>query len=163
MDTKSKTSIIAEDNKQELFVLREFDAPREKVFKAFSQTSLMQKFFAPENIIMKFDSPQYASGTLYRYTQTDFAGNLLCAFKGVVHDIREPERIVHTSEMEGLPEEGHVVLEVFQFEKLPNNRTKLTIHDVCRSVSDRNLILESGMEQGLSQIFNNLDVLLKSL
>ncbi|MBS1776282.1 MAG: ATPase, partial [Bacteroidetes bacterium] len=60
-----------------------------------------------------------------------------------------------------LPERGHVVLEAMLFEELPNNRTKLTIHDVCFSVEDRDAMVKSGMESGLIEIFKQLDNLFK--
>ncbi len=38
----NKTDIIAEPGKQEFFIVREFDAPRELVFKAFTDPDLMR-------------------------------------------------------------------------------------------------------------------------
>ena len=161
MEPKNNIKIIAEEGKQELFIIREFDAPRELVYKAFSSPDILVTFFAPENATMKFETPDYTSGRPYRYSHFDKNGNLLCSFKGVVHEMAVPERIVQTSELDGSPEGGHAVLETIQFESLANNRTKLTIHDVCRFVADRNAMIASGMEYGLREIFDNLDVLLK--
>jgi len=157
---ENETKITAEVGKQELIIIREFDAPRELVFKAFSSPNILEEFFAPEGVTMKFDFGDIVSGGKYRYIQTDDKGNVLCAFKGVIHEVTSPERIIQTAEMEGLPESGHVVLEAMIFESLPNNRTKLTIHDVCRSKADRDAMIASGMENGLVMIFNQLDQLL---
>ncbi|VVB64616.1 Uncharacterised protein [uncultured archaeon] len=38
--TKNKTTITAESGKQELLITREFDAPRELIFKAFTDPKL---------------------------------------------------------------------------------------------------------------------------
>ena len=62
--------------------------------------------------------------------------------------------------MEGLPEGGHVMLEIFTFEELINNKTKLTIQDVFRSIADRDKMMESGFESGVVEIFSQLDKLL---
>jgi hypothetical protein len=62
-----------------------------------------------------------------------------------------------------LPERGNVVLEVIKFEELPDNKTKMIIHEVCPSVATRNAMIESGMEMGLVDIFNKLDKLLGQL
>lgn len=62
--------------------------------------------------------------------------------------------------MEGLPEGGHVMLEIFTFEELINNKTKLTIQDVFRSIADRDEMMESGFESGVVEIFSQLDKLL---
>lgn len=40
MNSKNKTVITAEPGKQELFITREFDAPRELVFKALTDPKL---------------------------------------------------------------------------------------------------------------------------
>jgi uncharacterized protein YndB with AHSA1/START domain len=74
--------------------------------------------------------------------------------------VSPPERVIMTSEFDTLPERGHVVLETLLFEQLPGNKTKLTIHDVCRSVADRDAMIQSGMDSGLEQGFVRLEKLL---
>ena len=85
---------------------------------------------------------------------------MLCVFKGAVHEVAAPERIILTSEMEGLPVKGHVVMEVMSFESIDGDRTRLSMHDVCLTVQDRDMIIGSGMEGGLKEIFDQLDGLL---
>ena len=161
MAHKNKLQIIAEKGKQELFVVREFDAPREMVFKAFQDPDIFVQFWGPESVQMNIDYYHFKSGGSYRYTNTDEKGTELCAFSGVIHEVTAPERVIQTSEFESLPERGHVVLEALLFEELPGDRTKLTIHDVCRSVADRDAIVMSGMDSGLGEGFNRLDDLLQ--
>lgn len=162
MTTNNKTQVIAEADKQELFVVREFDAPRELVFKAFSTPEIMVQFHAPFGFNMKFNYADYKNGGSYSWSHSDNDGNILCTFQGVIHEIISPERIIQTAELEGLPEGGHIVLEAFTFETLPAGKTKLTIQDVCRSVADRDAMVESGFESGLVIIFEQLDELIKS-
>lgn len=158
--TKNPTQVVAEKGRQELFIYREFNAPRDLVFKAFSEPELLLQFFAPEGVTMQFLKADYREGGAYSYRHTGADGKVLCTFTGVIHEMTAPERIVLTSEFEELPERGHVVLEAMLFEELPGNRTRLTIHDVCRSVADRDAMVESGMEYGLVQIFDNLERML---
>lgn len=154
---KKETRIVAEAGKQELFVYREFDASKELVFRAFSDPEILVQFFAPKGTNMAFLSGAYREGEAYRYRHTDEEGTVLCTFRGVVHELTAPERIILTSELEELPERGHTVLEIYEFEDLGNGRTLLTIQDVCRSVADRDAMIESGMEGGIVSIFNRLD------
>lgn len=161
MTTNNQTKIIAEVGKQELFIIREFDAPRELVFKAFSHAEFLEQFFAPINRTTKYEHCNYQNNGSYKYSTTDNNGKTLCTFKGVVHEVAAPERIIQTSELDGLPMKGHVVMEKMTFESLPDERTKLTIQDVCMSVFDRDMIVKSGMEGGLKEIFNQLDTLLE--
>src|SRR5688500_7975515 len=108
MAHKNKLQIIAEKGKQELFVVREFDAPREMVFKAVEDPDIVVQFWGPESVQMNIDYYHFKSGGSYRYTNTDEKGTELCAFSGVIHEVTTPERVIQTSEFESLPERGHV-------------------------------------------------------
>jgi uncharacterized protein YndB with AHSA1/START domain len=152
MTTTNKTKVIAEKGKQELFIIREFDAPRELVFKAFSEPEILIQFYAPFGNTMHFNHFDFKSGGSYSWNNKDKSGKTLCTFSGVIHEIEAPIRIIQTSEFMELPERGHVVMEAMLFDELPNERTKLTIHDVCFSEADRNAMIESGMEKGLVEI-----------
>ncbi|PSL43847.1 uncharacterized protein YndB with AHSA1/START domain [Chitinophaga niastensis] len=160
MTKKNQMHVTAEPGKQELFITREFEAPRELVFKAFSDPAILVQFLGPDNLKMKINHYDFKSGGSYRYTSTDEKGNEY-SFNGAVHEVTAPERCIQTFEFEGMPERGHVSLDTSIFEVLPNNRTKLTIQSVFRSVADRDGIIKSGMEQGLSEGLNRLDVLLE--
>ena len=155
-----KTRVIAEKNKQELFIIREFDIPREDVFRAFSDPDILVQFFAPFDHTMHFNYHDYRSGGNYSWCNKNKEGKILCTFNGVIHELSSPERIIQTSEFMELPQRGNAILEIIKFEELPNNRTKITIHDICPSVAIRDAMINSGMEKGLADIFNNLDKLL---
>ncbi|RPD43305.1 SRPBCC family protein [Chitinophaga barathri] len=156
MKTKNQTKVTAEPGKQELFVIREFEAPRELVFKAFTDPAIVSQFLGPHNLEMKIDHYNMKTGGSYRYIHADGSGNEY-AFNGAVHEVTFPERMIQTFEFEGLPEKGHVSLDTSIFEALPGNRTKLIIQSVFRSVADRDGMVQAGMEQGLSEGFERLD------
>ena len=162
MKNNNTTKLIAEDGKQELIIIREFDAPRESIFKAFSTPALLIEFYAPFGNKMSFHFHDYKTGGNYSWYQTDASGKILCTFNGVIHELKAPERIIYTSEFMEIPERGHVVMEALLFEELPNNRTRLTLHDVCFSVADRDAMVNSGMETGLIEIFKQLDNLIRA-
>jgi len=52
---KNKTTIIAEPGKQELFSTREFDAPRELVFKAHTDPELYGQWLGPRDLTTTFE------------------------------------------------------------------------------------------------------------
>ncbi len=160
--SNDQTNLVAEPGKQELFITREFNAARERVFKAFTDPDTLVKFFAPFGNTMHFNYHNYKTGGNYSWCNKDGSGKTLCTFNGVIHELAAPERMIYTSEFMELPERGHVVMEAMYFEELPGNRTRLTIHDVCFSAKDRDAMLESGMEKGLVEIFKQLDELIKS-
>jgi uncharacterized protein YndB with AHSA1/START domain len=160
IDTE-QAQIIAEEGKQELFIIREFDAPRELVFKAFTDPEILVQFFAPFSHTMHFNHHDYRTGGSYSWCNKDASGKILCTFAGVIHELAPPLRIVQTSEYMELPERGHAIMEAMHFEELPGNRTKLTIHDVCFYAADRDAMIESGMMKGLDAIFAQLDELIR--
>jgi uncharacterized protein YndB with AHSA1/START domain len=162
METKNQAKITAEPAKQELFITREFEAPRKLVFKAFTDPKLLVRWMGPCDLTMKIDKFEAGSGGSWRFIQTDKSGREF-AFHGVCHEETPPEKIIRTFEFEGLPEKGHVVLEATSFEELPAGRTKLTIQSVFLSVEDRDGMIRSGMERGVKESHEQLDMLLQEL
>jgi len=158
---KNPTVITAEPGKQELFITREFDAPRELVYKAHTDPKLFVQWLGPRGYKMSLDTFEPYSGGRYRYIHTDQDGNEF-GFHGVFHEISE-ELMIQTFEFEGLPEKGHVTLDTMRLEKLPGDRTRITIQSVYRSVADRDGMLQSGMERGLNEGHERLDELLRKL
>lgn len=160
--TKNKTTITAEPGKQELFITREFDAPRKLVFKAFTDPELYVQWLGPRGFTTTLETFEPRSGGSWRFIQKDESGNEY-AFHGVNHEVLPPERIIDTFEFEGLPEKGHVLLETARFEELSGNRTKLVSQSVFQSVADRDGMLQSGMEEGVNDSYDRLDELLKKM
>jgi uncharacterized protein YndB with AHSA1/START domain len=154
--------ILAEPGKQEMFIERECDAPREIVFKAFTDPKLYAQWIGPRNLTTTFERFEARNGGSYRFTQKDEKG-MVYSFHGVYHDVSPPERIIGTFEYEGLPESGHVSLEVTKFEEMPGNRTKLVSQSVYLSVADRDGMLQSGMEEGMNDSYSRLDELLERM
>jgi uncharacterized protein YndB with AHSA1/START domain len=159
---KNTTNIKAEPGKQEIFITREFDAPREQVFKAFTDPKLYAQWLGPRGFTTTLEKFEPKSGGSWRYIQKDKDGNEY-AFHGVNHDVSAPERIIGTFEFEGLPEKGHVILQTARFEALPGGRTKLTSQSVFQTVEDRDGMLQSGMERGVNDSYERLDELLEKM
>jgi len=155
----NQTKIIAEKGKQEFFIEREFDAPRELVFKAFIEPDLLTEWLGPGRLKMEIERYDNNSGGAYRFVHRDEKGNEYW-FNGVMHEVSAPERIIRTFEFEGLPEKGHVSLETATFVELPNERCLLKIQSVFKSVADRDGMVSSGMEGGMNEGFEKLEKLL---
>ncbi|WP_048190384.1 SRPBCC family protein [Methanobacterium sp. SMA-27] len=158
----AKVDITAEPGKLEILIIREFDAPRELVFKAFTDPQLYVQWIGPRGMKTDLGRFEQRDGGSWRYIQTDEQGNKF-AFHGVNHEIKAPERIISTFEYEGLPESGHVILQTARFEELPGDRTKLISQSVFQSVEDRDGMLASGMEMGVNESYERLDEVLKNL
>ena len=159
MTSVNQTKVVAEPGKQELFIYRELDASREMVYKAFTDPELIVQWLGPDNMEMEIETLDNRSGGSYRFIHKDASGNKY-VFNGAIHEVTAPERMIRTFEFEGLPEKGHVSLEFLTLEVLPGDRTKMTIQSVFKSVADRDGMVMSGMERGVSEGFKKLDALL---
>ena len=154
----NKTEIIAEPGKQELFIKREFDAPRELVFQAHVDPDIYVKWCGPRELTMTIDKWEARNGGSYEFTHEREGQRY--QFLGVYHEILQPERIIGTFEFTGLPERGHVILGTTKFEELPGGRTRLVHQSVFQSVEDRDGMIASGMERGVNDGYEKLDSLL---
>ena len=155
---KNATKITAEKGRQEFFIEREFDAPRELVFTAFTEPEWLLQWLGPSNLSMEIEKLDNRSGGSYRFLHADNMGNRF-AFNGAIHEVEEPVQMIRTFEFEGLPERGHVSLEFLTLEALPGDRTKLHIQSIFKSVEDRDGMINSGMEGGMNEGFDKLDKL----
>jgi uncharacterized protein YndB with AHSA1/START domain len=156
MTHTNQTSATAEPGKQDLFIHRTFDAPREMVFKAFTQPELLLQWLYQGR---KIDFMDCKTRGAYRVVFPGENGSEIGLY-GVFHEVLAPERIIKTFEYEGLPERGHVALEKSVFETLSGEKTRVTIQYICESVHFRDGLLQSGMEQVFAAAYRHLDELL---
>lgn len=160
MKNNNQTKFTIEPGKQELSYTREFDAPRENVFRAFTDPRLYPEWIGPRGLTTRLETFEPKDGGKWRFTQKDQENNEY-GFHGVYHEVKAPERIVDTFEFEG--EAGHVILETLIFEALPGYRTKVSVQAVHQSVADRDKMLQSGAESGVIEGYERLDELLTKI
>jgi uncharacterized protein YndB with AHSA1/START domain len=48
MTEKVQTEVIAEKDRQDLFIIRDFNAPIEKVFRAFSEAAILERYVSTQ-------------------------------------------------------------------------------------------------------------------
>lgn len=154
----NKTVVTAEPGKQELFIMREFDAPRELVFRAHTDPDQYVQWVGPNDLEMSIQRLDARDGGTFEFTHTRDGHNY--RFFGTYHEVAENERIIGTFEFDGLPERGHVIMGKTTFEALPDNRCRLTHQSVFFSVADRDGMIQSGMERGVREGYEKLDTLL---
>jgi len=159
--SKNQTKITAEKDKQEIWIEREFDAPRGLVFKVTTDPKYITSWWGPRGSKIEVDKADIQSGGQWRYIH-DFNGQKT-GFHGVYHEVLAPVRVIDTFEWEGLPEKGHVIMETARYEELPNGRTKLRVQQIFQSVQDRDGMVASGQKRGLEETYERLDELLASM
>jgi len=153
------TRITAEPGQPFIDIEREFDAPRDLLFRAHVDPELLVQWLGPAKYAMRVERLEVRDGGSWRYVHIDDAGNEF-GFRGVFHGEPSVDGILQTWEFEGFA--GHVSLERLTMEER-GGRTTLRIHAVYQSVEDRDGLIASGMESGMNEGYARLDDLVARL
>ncbi len=150
-----KTKILAEDNKQEIVITREFDLPVELLFTAYIEPEIVEQWMGTK--VLKLDCKKHGS---YQFVTTDPKGNQH-GFNGTIHEFVPNQKITRTFEMENTP--FPVQLEYLAFEKITDNTSKLTMHIIYKSITDRDNMLKLPFAQGINMAHNRLQDIFNKL
>jgi uncharacterized protein YndB with AHSA1/START domain len=151
------TTIEADPKLPTITIVREFNAPADRVYRAWTDPDLVVQWLGPNSTEMKIDRWDATTGGSYRYTAWQ-NGEEVAAFYGSFHEARPGERLVQTFTWEGMPD--GVSLETMTFTDLGNGRSRITGVSVVDSMEIRDGILASGMEVGVYEGYAKLDALL---
>ena len=144
-----KTKIHAEDGKQELVITREFDLPVALLFRAHVEPEIVEQWMGSK--VVKMESKKHGG---WQLEKRDDEGNVVFGANGVYHEFIPNQKITRTFEMEHSPFD--VQLEFFEFEKLTDDTSKLTMQIVYRTVELRDQMLKLPFAQGLNMAHNRL-------
>ena len=153
---EQKTKISAEDGQQELLITREFDLPLELLFKAYEDPEIVEQWMTSK--VVKLESKKFGS---FQLEKTDDKGNIVFRANGVIHEFIPNQKITRTFEMANTP--FGVQLEVYQFEKLTEDTSKLSMHVIYESVAQRDQVLQLPFAQGLNWAHNRLQEVISKL
>ncbi|MEX0741711.1 MAG: SRPBCC family protein [Phycisphaeraceae bacterium] len=137
---------------------RVFDAPRELVWKAFTDPKLVAQWWGRGNKLV-IERMEVERGGHWRFVEHGPDG--VHGFEGRFREVTPPECLVQTFEWDGMP--GYVAVTTAAFEDLGDGRTKVVTTSLFHTTEERDGMLNSGMEQGLSQSYAALDRLLATL
>jgi uncharacterized protein YndB with AHSA1/START domain len=155
----NQTEIALDPTVPMVRIVREFDAPPAKVFRAHTDPELFSRWNGPRDLGTTIDRYECRSGGSYRYVMTR-AGEEF-GFHGSFHEVRPAELIVQTFTFEGVPD--GVALEKLVFEDIGGGRTRLTATSLVDSFEDRDAFVASGMESGVVEGYEKLDEVLASI
>jgi uncharacterized protein YndB with AHSA1/START domain len=158
-DQQTHEATVSTPSDREIRIERVFDAPRDRVFAAYTDPELIPQWWGPRGTTTSVDVMDVRPGGSWRFGVRNEDGSET-GFRGTYREIVPPERIVQTFEWEGMP--GHVSVETATFEDL-GDRTKVTTTSLFHTTEERDGMLGSGMEQGLNETYARLDELLARL
>ena len=143
----------------EIRITREFDAPRDLVFKVMSDPKHIPSYWGPRNTTTVVDKMDFRVGGRWRFVHKDPSGDT--AFRGEYKEIVPPEKIVQTFEWEGMP--GHISTDTLILEDIGKGRTRIVGTSRFMNKEDRDGMLQSGMESGARDLYDRLEELLAAL
>jgi uncharacterized protein YndB with AHSA1/START domain len=156
----SETKITAAPGMPLVIVTREFDAPRDLVFRAYTEPGLLVQWLGPRPLIMTIDEYDVRDGGRWRYLHATPEGDEHW-FHGYFHGTPSAAAgIVQTFEYEGVP--GHVQLGTVTFEERDGKTLVRTVSSF-QSVQDRDGMVAANMEWGVRDGNERLAELLERL
>lgn len=155
--TAREAVIEADPDLPTVRITRSFDAPLERVWRAWTDPELVKQWMGPRSIDMEIETWDMRTGGSYRYTATR-DGEEVAHFYGSIHRVEEHAYITQTFGFEEMPEA--VDLETATFRDLGDGRTEVDILSVVFSMEARAGMLASGMEVGINEGYAVLDEML---
>lgn len=155
--TAFETVISADPKVPMIKIVREFDAPREKVLRAHTDPDILKQWIGPRDCVVTIDHFHCHTGGSWRYLISDCSGKEQ-GFHGSFHEVRPTGVVVQTFTWEGMPD--GVALERLTLEDLGNGRTRLVATSLVESFEARDAILASGMDTGVRDGYEKLDAIL---
>jgi uncharacterized protein YndB with AHSA1/START domain len=157
--TQHQTQISAHPTLPLITIVRDFDAPPEKVLRAWTEPELVAKWLGPKSLTMRIDTWDCRTGGSWRYASLQ-DGEEVARFYGSFHEVRD-DRMTQTFTYEGFPDA--VALETIWFEDLGDGRTRTRTQSLFDSMEGRDAMLSSGMDVGVNEGYDKLDDLLADL
>jgi uncharacterized protein YndB with AHSA1/START domain len=157
---KNETS-VERTSERELVVTRKFKGSAHVLFDAWTKPELLQRWWAPKSrgvSLFACESDLRVGGT-YRYAFGRDPSDPE-VFSGRYIEINRPTRLILTQVYERLRHVGEAVVTV-TFEQ-DEGTTHLTLHQLFPSKEALEGALASGMEHGMRETFDQLDVLVTS-
>ena len=162
MTTSAKSpgarATVTTPSDREIHIERIFNAPRDRVWKAITDPSLVAQWWGRGNKLV-VEKMEVRRGGHWRYVEHSAQG--VDGFEGRYREVTPPDRIVSTFEWDGMP--GHVIVNFMTLVDLGDGRTKLIVTSLFHSTEERDGMLQSGMEVGMNQSYDALDRVLESM
>ncbi|MGN6188725.1 MAG: SRPBCC family protein [Conexibacter sp.] len=153
--TSTRTATVTLPADDQILIERDFDAPPELVWKAFTTPELVRRWWHARRGEMTVAEIDLRPGGRWRYAMVAASGGAEVAFHGEYREIVPYERIVSTEVYEGAPDAGAAVNTMTLVER--DGRTTLTILVQHASKAARDMHIESGMEDGLQDALDLLE------
>jgi uncharacterized protein YndB with AHSA1/START domain len=153
--TQHPTTITATPGTPFLEMVREFDAPPERVWRAATDPELVVQWLGPYRNEMRLETWDVRPGGSYHYVHITPDGREE-HFHGVYHQVVENELAIQTFEWAGAP--NQVAVDSVTYEDL-GGRTRMRTRSVFPSIEALEMAMQNGMEYGMRESMERLEAL----
>jgi uncharacterized protein YndB with AHSA1/START domain len=160
--THSGKAQVTLPTKEQILITRELAAPRHLVYRAWTSPELVKRWWAGLRGEMQVVDIDLRVGGKWRYVMLAH-GSFEVAFHGEYRELVPNERIVTTEIYEGAPEPPEPPLNIIHFIETAPGHTRLELLVQCPNQELRDVIIGSGMEEGLQEQMDVLERLAASL
>ena len=151
------SAVVTLPSNNEILVTRDFDAPADLVFEAWTTPDLVKRWWAGDRGEVTDAQIDLRVGGRWRWVMTA-NGGFTVAFSGEYLEIDPPHRFVRTEVFEMVPDAEAISTTTFDES---NGVTTLRILGRYPSQGQRDAALASGMEGGLQVSLNVLEDLIR--
>jgi uncharacterized protein YndB with AHSA1/START domain len=165
MAVSSGTATVKLPTDEQILITREFDAPKDLVYKAWTTPELVKRWWNAKRGEVTIAEIDLRVGGKWRYVMVASDGGYEVGFHGEFREVVPNERIVSTEVYEGMPQgEGpeQGTLNTATFTEA-HGRTTLTVLVEAPSKEIRDAIIDSGMEAGMQDAMDLLEEVAVSL
>ncbi|MFG1602968.1 SRPBCC family protein [Actinoplanes sp. NPDC049265] len=160
--TTSGTATVTLPADNQILITREFNAPRHLVWKAYTTAELVKRWWAGQRGSVTSAEIDLRVGGKWRYVM-EAGGGFEVAFHGEFREIDAPGRLVNTEVFEGIPDpEAHAGLVTMSLTE-KDGRTWLEMLCEYNDKADRDAVIASGMEGGMQESMDQLEIVAASL
>ena len=154
-----KMTITPDLDAKLLFVERLFDAPRELVFKAWSEAERLSQWWGPRGWTVPYCKVDFRPGGVWHYCM-EGPGGMQSWGKAVYNEIVVPERIVYTdtfSDEAGNQAPGMPVMVITVEFIDEGGKTRVVSRGEFASREDLESLIQMGLIQGLTETWDRLE------
>jgi uncharacterized protein YndB with AHSA1/START domain len=162
MVASSGTAKVTLPADKQILITREFDAPKELIWKAWTTPELVKQWWHANRGEVTVAEIDLRVGGTWRYVSVTDDG-FEVAFHGEYREIEPYDRIVSTEAYEGIPNpDENATVNTMTLEET-DGRTMVTVLVDAPSKEIRDAIIESGMEAGMQDAYDLLEQVAISL
>jgi len=151
------SAVVTLPSDTEILITRQFDAPAELVYRAYTTPELVKRWWGFDTSVWKVCEIDLRVGGTWRYVTEESGFEV--GFHGEFRELDSPRHLVSTEVYEGMPDAS--ALDVVDFDEVDGVTTMRMLVQHTEQ-AHRDAHIESGMEGGMQVSMDRLEDLVRT-